>query len=33
MSGKFVSNISEYRKEVPAIMKAVTNDHPFWRPA
>jgi hypothetical protein len=31
-NGEFVTKSAEYRREVPPILKAVTNDHPFWRP-
>lgn len=33
MNGEYISRMGEYGAERNAVLKEVTNDHPFWRPA
>ncbi len=33
MNGQYISHLADYNEERAAVVKAVTNDHPFWRPA
>ena len=33
LNGEYITHRADYNKERAAVLKAVTNDHPFWRPA
>ncbi len=33
LNGEYITHLPEYMKERTEVQKAVTNDHPFWRPA
>ncbi len=33
LNGEYISRVADYNEDRAAVAKAVTNDHPFWRPA